>query len=414
MRLGLIGYPLGHSWSNEIHPFLIHEAYAKWEILPEELDAFLKKREFDGINVTIPYKESVIPYLDEIDPEAEKIGAINCIVNRNGKLIGYNTDYQGLKDMLVHHDVPIQKAKVAILGSGGASKAAKAAAESLQGIPVIVSRHPKEGQISYEDLYAQQAEFSVLINTTPVGMFPKSEEVPVNLNRFAELKYVVDVVANPLRTRLQFEAFRRNIPVLSGFEMLVRQAASADERFGKPVTEQQIQACMQYLYEKKRNLVLIGMPTSGKTMVAKELSKVLHYPVHEMDEELESQFGTSIKEVFARQGEAYFRRKETELADTLKSEEHTIISCGGGIIKNEENMRFLRENGVVFWIDRNPEKLFPTDSRPLSSDEQAVKKLYAERKDLYAMYSDYRIENNREITDVIRQIIEIVEGEKNI
>lgn len=410
MKLGLIGYPLGHSWSNEIHPYLIGEDYSKWQLPPDELESFMRDKDFDGINVTIPYKTQVIPYLDELTPIASEIGAVNCIVNRNGKLIGDNTDYQGLKDMLVKHDVPVSGHHVAILGSGGASKAASTVVKNLGGIPVVVSRHPHKGMVSYEQLYEEEAFHTVIINATPVGMFPDSDEVPVDIHRFTKLQYVVDIVANPLRTRLQFEAAQAGIPVLSGFEMLVRQAACADEVFGKSVKEERILQCIQYLKQKKQNIVLIGMPTSGKSTIAKKLSKATGYPVVEMDEELEKQFGTSISKVFEEKGEAYFRQAETQLARDLRNQTHTIISCGGGIIKNSENMRYLQENGVVIWIDRKVENLFPTSSRPLSKDVKAIQKMYTERKSLYERYSDYTVENNADISSVVKKIECIIQG----
>lgn len=404
MKYGLIGCPLGHSWSPEIHDLLIHEPYEKKELQEDELEGFLKERNFQGINVTIPYKEKVMPYLDAISPEAERIGAVNCIVNRDGKLYGYNTDCRGFADMMKAHHMPI--GKTAVLGSGGAAKAVETALLDLGSEPVIVSRHPHGSMISYNALYEKADTFAVLVNATPVGMFPKIDAVPVDLYRFHHLQGVVDVVANPLRTKLQFEAKLQEIPVLGGFEMLVRQAAAADELFtGNKVSEKQIHACMNALYRERRSIVLIGMPTCGKTTLGKELAAATGRDFIDMDEELTKRFGMSIADCFLKYGEAYFRQKESELARELSAGGHKVISTGGGIIKNRENMRCLSAGGIVVWIQRDPGRLYASSDRPLSSDREALMKLYEERKELYRKYSDISIDNNGSVKEALHRII---------
>lgn len=409
-KLGLIGYPLGHSWSREIHRYFTKQDYELFPLEEKEMIAFLQSKDFDGLNVTIPYKETVIPYLDELDEGAKEIGAVNCIVNQNGKLKGYNTDYLGFKQMIVSNEVEVDTGLVAILGTGGAKKACEKALKDLHANTIVVSRSASKG-ITYEECYNREKEITVLVNTTPVGMKPNYDEVPIDLSRFTNLKAVVDVVANPLTTRLQFEAKMRNIPYIGGFEMLIRQAIIADEFFfEKKFDEALVYPCMKEVLQEKRNVVLIGMPTSGKSTIARVLAQKTGNQLIEMDDELVKEFGTSIKEIFETKGELYFRDKETELAKKLRNAEKCIISCGGGVIKREENMRYLNENGLVIWLDRSVDKLYGTSSRPLCKSDDVILNLYNERKDLYQKYADVRIENNGTLEETVEKIIQVIGG----
>lgn len=407
MKLGLIGNPLGHSWSPQIHSFFLKDCtYDLWPLKEDELDDFFARKDFDGINVTIPYKEKVMQYLDEIDDTARTIGAVNCIVNDHGRLIGHNTDWIGFMDMVKSAGIEANGKKCAVFGSGGASKAACAAIRKMNGTPVAVSRHPKENQISYADL---KDEYAVLINATPLGMKPNDNAMPVDPALFPGCEAVVDIVANPLRTKFCFEAGLSGKKTLGGFEMLVRQAAAADLLFtGKAVSEEQIRACMKMLYGRMRSLVLIGMPTSGKSTIAAEVSRRSGRKLIEMDEEIEKKLGMSIRECFDRYGEAYFRKAESEMAASLKEAGGCVISCGGGIIKNKENMRMLSENGLVAWLDRDPALLFGTGSRPLSQNKDDIARLYEERKSLYEMYADVRIDNNGNLEDTVNEVMKLL------
>ena len=408
MKLGLIGHPLGHSWSPEIHDYFIHQNYQLFDLNDAELDSFLKKKNFDGLNVTIPYKQTVIPYLDELDRNAEQIGAVNCIVSQGGKLKGYNTDCIGFAEMLKHHHIDVKGKHTAVLGSGGASKAVVTALKDLGGIPSVISRHKKEGVLTYEELYEKEEQFSVIVNTTPVGMFPQCDDIPVDLKKFHHLKSVVDIVANPLRTRLCFEAKSMGLQTCGGFEMLVRQAFVADELFlHQKLDSTMVPQCMNTLLKERRNIVLIGMPTSGKTTVSRELGKVLKKEPVEMDQEIEKKLGMSISECFAKKGEAYFRTIETEVAKDHRQGKGEIISCGGGVIKTPETMRYLSENGIVILITRNPDQLYPSGDRPLASSKEALKKLYEERKPLYERYRDVRVDNSGIINETIQEILKI-------
>ena len=410
MRLGLIGYPLGHSWSKMIHDFFLQEDYQMFELNEEELDAFLKSKEFDGLNVTTPYKQKVMAYLDEIDEAAKEIGAVNCIVNENGILKGYNTDYLGLLWMLRRHEVQLDGRKVAILGTGGASKAAGYAVKALNGQPVFVSRAKKgESIISYEELYKTEAQFGCLINTTPVGLYPRMEETPVDLKRLPHIPQIVDIIANPLRTRLLFEAKLLNRRTLGGLEMLVAQAFEADRIFTKKqMDESRIEACLNEIYSQRRNLVLIGMPSAGKSTLAKELEKLSDRELIEMDDVIVEDIQMSIAEYFLLEGEEAFRNRESFEAYELRNSERKIISTGGGVIKREENMRNLAYNSLIVWIDRPLEYLFASSDRPLSKDMEAIRKLYEERKGLYEAYSDIQLKNDSTLEACIRQLKEYV------
>lgn len=395
MKLGLIGHPLGHSWSPAIHAFMIHEEYHKWDLMEDQLDAFMKRHDFDGINVTIPYKQKVIPYLDALDSAAEEIGAVNCIVNHGGRLTGYNTDALGFMGMVQNSSIDVSGKKTALLGTGGASKAVKYALKQMGAQVQSVSRSTKQGCITYKELTASADQYQCIVNVTPVGMFPYTEETPIHLEQFKNVEAVIDIIANPLRTRLMFDAKMLGIKYLGGFEMLVRQASAADELFtGKKLDPALNAACMNALYHQQRNIVLIGMPTSGKSTLAALIGQKTGRSVIEMDDEIVRQLGTSIKECFASKGEPYFREIEKETAEQLKNKQGIIISCGGGVVTNEDTMRALSENGIVIWIHRDLSHLFATDSRPLTGDEQYMKKLYQTREPLYRKYSDVVIYND--------------------
>ncbi len=406
MKLGLIGKPLGHSWSPEIHAFITKQDYQLYELEEDEMHQFLHQKDFDGLNVTIPYKQKVMADLDEIDPLAKEIGAVNCIVNENGRLKGYNTDIDGFMGMLRHNNIDVKGKKAAVLGSGGASKAAVCALKHMQAEPYVISRSRHDNTLTYDELYDHESEFQIIVNATPVGMKPDYDDVPVDIRRFTHLQAVADIVANPLRTRLQFDAKMLGIPYCGGFEMLVGQAFAADELFThQKLDEQLIPECMKAVLRKRRNIVLIGMPTSGKSTIAAVLGKRTGAVVVEMDEEIEKEIGMSISECFKTKGESYFRNIEKEVAKKHREANGEILSCGGGVIKNPDTMRYLSENGLVIWIERNLNQLFPTDSRPLAGSEQALQNLYQERLPLYQKYSDLHIDNNGNIEDTISEIL---------
>ncbi len=404
MKLGLIGNPLGHSWSPEIHHYLVNEDYQLWPLAQEKLANFLQKRDFDGLNVTIPYKQEVIPYLDEIDEVAQEIGAVNTIVNRNGHLIGHNTDYLGLKRLIESQKWETLGQEVAILGTGGASKAAWQAVKQLGGIPIKVSRTPLENELSYDELY--QREFVYIINTTPVGMYPNVDEAPIDVNKLTHLKGLIDVVANPLRTSLMWHCQQRGIDCVGGLEMLVSQALAADELFlDQALDDSLVSDCVAYLLSDKQNIVLIGMPSCGKSTVGQLLAKATDREFVDTDEVIVSEIGMAITEYFSLYGEAAFREKEAELVKKLAATNGLIISTGGGVTKDSSNMLNLAYNGLIVWLDRSLDLLQPTSSRPLASKQQDLIDLYDQRKGLYQRYSDLKIDNNGSLEETVTEIL---------
>ena len=405
MKLGLIGHPLSHSWSPQIHRFFLGEPYELIDLAPGELEQFFKKRDFDGINVTIPYKTTVMQYLDEIDSAASEIGAVNCIVNRDGRLKGYNTDYLGFRDMLVHAGTEISGKQIAVLGSGGASKAVTKALRDLGGQVSVVSRTPHDDLIGYDELY--RGNFEVIVNTTPVGMYPGIDGMPADLHRLQGVETVIDIIANPVRSALLFTAGLMGCRTLGGLEMLVRQAFAAGELFaGKTLDRDMIGPCINMLKKQKQNIVLIGMPTSGKTTLGVLLSEATGKKPVEMDELTAEHMGMSIPDAFAVYGEAWFREAERRTVREVSLYEHSVISCGGGVIKNPDNMKDLGANGVIVWLDRRPDLLYASSDRPLSPDYDSVLKLYQERYGLYKSFADIRITNNDTIEDCLQRIME--------
>ena len=405
-KLGLIGYPLGHSWSPEIHAFFLKEpCYGLYEVPNGKLMEFFRMTDLMGFNVTIPYKQDVMAYLTEIDETAKRIGAVNTVVRRSGSFIGYNTDYIGLVQMLKSNGIDLAGKHAVILGSGGVSKAIKAAIETLGGTYEVASTSAKPETITYDEMYAREGDFSVLFNATPLGMSPNEDAVPADLSKFTNLEAVIDAVANPLRTSLLFEAKTRGLKALGGFEMLVRQALAADELFfGQPMDHSMVRPCMNHLLKARRSIVLIGMPTCGKSTIAKAVQEKTGRPLVEMDAVIEKRLGTTIRECFETKGEEYFRKMESDLCAEL-THGNAVISCGGGVIRNKDNMRLLSRNGLVFWIDRDPDLLFGSGDRPLSRTKEDILRLYNERVELYRMYADIRVVNNGNLEDAVNAIL---------
>lgn len=411
MKLGLIGKPLGHSWSPEIHRFFLGQDldYSKWELDSDELAEFFSKKDFDGINITIPYKKESIPYLDEVDETAAGMQAVNCVVNENGRLRGYNTDVIGLERMIRLHDINAENGQAAILGSGGASTAAREVCRRMGWSYYQVSRTKKDGCIDYDELYEKADEIVLLINATPVGMFPEVDGIPADLDKFSSLGYVIDIVANPVRTRLVLEAQGRGITALGGLEMLIAQGWAADELFTRRSLDPDlVGACMKKISGDMMNVVLIGMPSSGKTTLGSRMAEILDRPYIDTDDEIIERTGMPIADYFREYGEESFRDLETEICRQHIKAAGAIISTGGGVIKRPENMRYLSHNGRIVWIDRGLGSLTATDSRPLSSNISDLCRLYEERKDLYDKYSDIRITNNGSIARALENLLEIL------
>lgn len=394
MQYGCIGEVLKHSFSAEIHAMLNSRPYELCEVAREDLDAFLRDRNFLGINVTIPYKQAVLPYLAVTDPAAEQIGAVNTVVNREGRLFGYNTDFYGLQTLLGSLGADLTGKKVAILGTGGTSLTALAVAATMGAGEILrVSRREGAGTVTYEELYRQHTDVGILINTTPVGMYPHPEEMPVDLSRFPALEAVADVVYNPLRTELVLDAQKRRIPAAGGLLMLTAQAVRASEIFtGTLYPEGTAERICRILTERKETIVLEGMPGSGKTTVGRLLATVTGRTFVDLDEEIAKAVSASPAQIIREQGEPAFRDIETEvLRETLADLSGAVLALGGGTVLRPENVNMLRRNGRIYFLDRPVEKLLPTADRPLSATREGLERRYQERRDIYLAAADLRI-----------------------
>ena len=391
-KYGCIGKKLTHSFSKEIHGELADYTYELIELGEEEIPSFFAKKEFEAINVTIPYKQTVIPYLDSVSDIAKRIGAVNTIVNRNGKLFGYNTDYYGMKALIERVGLDLRGKKVLILGTGGTGKTARIVAADLGASAILtVSRKKSEAHISYEEAAALHADAQAIINTTPSGMFPDCESKPIDISLFPRLEGVIDAVYNPLRTNLILDARARGLKAEGGLYMLVMQAVAAVEKFLDtkiPKTEaDRVFACV---FSSKENIVLTGMPGSGKSTVGR-LLKLPGYEFFDSDTEIEKRCGTSIKELIAEKGEKYFRDLESEVIRELSSRSARIIATGGGAVLRAENVRSLQRNGKLFFLDANPSRLRATDDRPLSDTPDKLTRLYHERIGIYRSTADVTV-----------------------
>ena len=402
-KFGLIGKTLKHSFSKPIHAQLGDDPYEMIELAPEKVGEFVKSGALDGFNITIPYKKDVIPYLDKIDERALAIGAVNTVVYREGKIFGFNTDFDGMKYMLARAGITLKDKCVLILGSGGTSNTARAVATSLGAKSIkVLSR---SGEINYENYKETAADTQVVINTTPVGMYPENYTCKIDLSAFKELSGVADAVYNPALTTLLYQAKMRGVPYSNGLPMLVAQAKYAMELFlDITVSDDVIEPIIQNLSKQYLNIVLVGMPGSGKTSIGKALKEELSLDFIDTDEEIVKREGKSIPEIFKEKGEEYFRKVESEVLRSVGVFTGKIISTGGGVVKNPENYFPLKQNGKIFWIDRAIEKLV-TEGRPLSKDRETVEKLYEERKDKYSAFSDVKIDNNGEISSAVKGVI---------
>lgn len=414
MKYGLIGEHLGHSFSKQIQTRIAEIEnvkdydYQLVELDKEEFKEFMEKKDFKGINVTIPYKKDVIPYLDEMDESAKAIGAVNTIINVDGKLKGYNTDFGGFLYMVKAHNVHMEGKKVLIIGNGGACAAVKAVCkhENAKDI-VIVSRSANRGAISYDEMYTSHLDADIVVNTSPVGMFPNIVNAPIDVSWFHKLECVLDVVYNPILTRLCFEAQEADIKRVIGLEMLIAQAKYAFEIFeNMSFDDSIIDEIKKEMLKDRCNIVLIGMPSAGKTTIGKMLEEKLGKEFFDLDDMIIAKAGKSIPEIFQESGEAGFRAIETEVAIEASKMNNKIIATGGGVVKHKVNMDFLRLNGITIFIDRDIDKLISSDpNRPLSNSKQALQQMYKERYPLYQKYATYVAVNNANIDETVDDIV---------
>ena len=407
MKSGLLGRKLGHSYSPQIHEYLGPYSYDLFEKEPEEVGSFVKNGDFTGINVTIPYKKDVIPYLDVLSPLAKRMGAVNTIVRRaDGSLFGHNTDYFGFSSMVHRSGICVTGKKVLVLGSGGASNTAVKVLEDMGGNVIVISRSGKD---NYTNLHLHK-DASVIVNCTPVGMYPNTGIAPLDLKAFPDLEGVLDMVYNPARTQLLLDAEQLGLPYENGLWMLVAQAKEAAEYFGnKSLPDTVIGNVYKKMSGKMQNIVLIGMPGCGKSTIASLLGERLGRKVVDADQEIVKLAGKSIPEIFADDGEETFRNLETQVLAELGKQSQLVIATGGGCVTRKRNYPLLHQNSSIFWLQRDLD-LLPTEGRPLSQNTR-MQDMFRIREPLYAAFADYVIYNNRSSEDTVHQILTILEGE---
>lgn len=413
MQYGLIGEHLGHSFSKMIHEKFGYYHYDLKEISKDHIVEYFKEHPFKGINVTIPYKEIAFKACDHLDEQAKSIQACNCIVNKDGKLYGHNTDYDGIVETFKHFDIDLKDKKVLILGKGGASKAFEAVCKDHQAAIVqIVYYKPYPGCITYEDVQRSYLDADILINATPVGMAMHSNASPIDLSPFTNLEFVFDAIYNPLNTKLIQQAKRLNIRCTNGLLMLVAQAKYAAEYFLNQKIDMDLDSLVDTIILQTCNLVFIGMPSCGKSTISRQLANNLHKEWIDLDEEIEKEAGMKIAEIFERYGEDRFRNFETQVTFKNCIKNNVVIACGGGIILREENIEALSQNGIIIYLDRPLDNLIRHDpSRPKL--KEGIHTLYKERKDLYEKACDIKIKNDKTIQKTMQICIESLKN-KNL
>ena len=405
MKCGLLGRKLGHSYSPQIHSLLGDYSYSLFEKEPEEITTFLKHGDFTGINVTIPYKKDVIPFLDELSPVARKMGAVNTIVRRaDGSLFGHNTDCFGFSSMVKKSGLNVSGKKVLVLGSGGASNTA-AAVLGEQGARVVVISRTGENNYSNLSLHADTA---VIVNATPVGMYPDTLVSPVDLALFPKLEGVLDLIYNPARTQLLLDAEKRNLITENGLWMLAAQAWETAEYFtGYSIPDDKISKIHRILSRQMQNIVLIGMPGCGKSTIGQLLAEATGRQFVDADAEIVRMAGKSIPDIFAEDGEAVFRQWETAALEQLGKQSGLVIATGGGCVTRERNYGPLHQNGLLIWLKRDLEQL-PTDGRPLSQKSK-LQEMYAVRAPLYQAFSDFTVDNGDTPEKTLTSILNLME-----
>lgn len=405
MEYGLIGEKLSHSFSKEIHLSLASYDYQLKELTKEEVPDFIKNKKFKAINVTIPYKETVMPYLDEISDMAKKIGCVNTIVNKNSKLYGYNTDYYGFSYMLTSAGIQVKDRIVAVLGSGGASKTIVAVLTDLGAKSIlIVSRN---GELNYQNL-GERKDIQIIINASPVGMYPNNGNCLVNLDDFPLLEGVADIVYNPSITELLRRAKEKGIKFANGLSMLVAQAKKACELFiDTTIDDSKIEEIIKKVELETKNIVLVGMPGCGKTTIANQLGLLLDRTVVDLDIEFEKEYKITPAQCISTFGEQDFREKESVIVSKFCKESKLIISTGGGAVISSTNRDAIKQNSFVVWVKRDIEKL-DNKNRPLSSSIESIKMLYETRKKYYNSVADFVVENNLDIKTAADKIVALL------
>ena len=392
-KFGLIGEKLGHSYSPLIHSKFGDYEYELCEAKEEELEALLKKEEYGGFNITIPYKKTVLKLCDEISDTARAIGSVNTIIrSEDGKLKGYNTDYDGFIYLLKAAKIDVKGMKCMVLGSGGASLTVQTVLADMGASEIVIIS--RKGENNYENIN-RHFDSEIIVNTTPVGMYPGNGRTPVNLDDFKNCRGVVDLIYNPNKTKLVLDAMAKSLPATGGLAMLVAQAKESSEFFqNKKIEDEEIENAIDEVRSETLNAILIGMPGAGKTLLGKEIADRMGREFVDIDDMIVEHEGMSVPEIFEKKGESYFRKVETEMLEQACVKTGLVIATGGGIVKKKLNYNIIKQNGVVIWIKRDLDKL-ETDGRPLSQS-MPLDQMYEERKDAYSYWSDFFINNNEE------------------
>ena len=412
LRCGLIGEKLSHSFSPQIHSHLCDYSYKLFEMSESEVGKFIRGGDFDAVNVTIPYKKTVMPYLDEISPEALRIGSVNTVTHLpDGRLRGDNTDYFGFSYMLKKAKIEVKGKKVLILGTGGASLTANTVCEDMGAESItFVSRN---GDINYENIYEKCADAEVIINCTPVGMYPKNQISPIRLDSFKGLSGVADMIYNPALTELLFEAKRLGVAYTNGLSMLVAQAKMACELFiGEQIGDSIIDGITSAIESQTKNIILVGMPGCGKSTIGARLAEMTGRELLDTDALIVENEGRDIPTIFSSDGEEYFRVAEHKAVATAGKMSGKIISTGGGVVTREENYRSLAQNGTIFYIDRALEEL-SREGRPLSQNGD-LSAMLDRRKPMYLSFADYTVKNNSSPRECAEQIIDILRKDEKL
>ena len=404
MKCGLLGRKLGHSYSPQIHSYLGAYPYQLFEREPEDVEDFLKHGDFTAINVTIPYKKTVMPFCQLTDT-AKYMGSVNTIIRQpDGTLLGHNTDYFGFTSMVQRSGLSPKGKKCLVLGSGGASVTAVAVLKEMGANVVVISRN---GENNYSNLHLH-ADAAIICNCTPVGMYPGNGIAPIDLNLFPHLEGVLDMIYNPARTQLLMDAADKALIHCNGLWMLVAQAKEAAEWFlRESLPDRLIEEVYQKMRLQMENIILVGMPGCGKSTVGKLLAEKLGKTFVDADTVIETTFGRSIPQIFAEEGEEGFREKETAVLQKLGKQSSLVIATGGGCVTSAQNYPLLHQNGTVFWLQRELD-LLPTDGRPLSQSNR-LSDLYRIRKPMYEHFADHIINNNGTLQDSVSQICNILE-----
>ncbi|MDO4742705.1 MAG: shikimate kinase [bacterium] len=408
-KYGLIGQHLSHSLSPGIHKLFCDYEYKLYPMEKEEVPRFLGNKNFDGINVTIPYKLEAAKYCDHISREVEKIGSVNTIkVMPDKSLRGFNTDYYGFLYLLKRNGFVIKGKKCLVLGSGGASLTVTTVLTDLGALEtVVISRN---GADNYENI-SKHYDAQVIINTTPVGMYPNNLECLIELDCFKNCDTVVDLIYNPVRTKLLLDAKRLNIAHDNGLAMLVAQAKQACEIFtGKKIDEHKIEDGIKEIKKSITNIVLVGMPGVGKTTLSKLLAERLHREVIDTDKQIEEKQATDIETIFKEHGEKFFRALETTEVKEAGKRLSVIISTGGGVVKSDDNYAPLSQNGVIVFLNSDPDRL-DMRGRPLSKDRETLRKMYLERFPLYQSFCDVQVEVDRNPEITLARLLEVLNNE---